>query len=76
MISISLEIDIPNFDKIKLEIPCPICSLHTWVTIGEIRRREFTICRGCHANIILEDNMGGFHKFVRQTTKTLKNFEV
>lgn len=73
MVSISIQVDIPNFDRVPIEIPCPICELHTWVTIGEIRRRDFTICRGCHANILLEDHLGSMHRSIRQLEKALKS---
>jgi len=74
MISISFKVNIPDFDSIPIEVPCPICGLHTWVTIGAIRRRDFAICRGCHANILLEDHLGSFQRFTRKTERILKNF--
>ncbi len=74
MFSISLHINIPDFDRIPIEIDCPICGLHTWVTIGEVRRRDFTICRGCHANIMLEDHLGSVHRSFRNIQHTLETF--
>jgi len=68
MFSISIEVNLPEFDKIPIEVPCPICELHTWVTLGSIRRRDFAICRGCHTNILLEDHLGSVHR-------TIKNIE-
>jgi hypothetical protein len=72
MISISIKVQIPDFDRISTEVPCPRCGLHTWVKLGEIRRRDFAICRGCHANILLEDHLGGVQRFIRDTERTLE----
>lgn len=74
MVSISLEVSVPHFDRVPIEVPCPICGLHTWVKLGEIRRRDFAICRGCHANMLLEDHLGGVHRFVRDTERVLRVF--
>lgn len=74
MVSISLEVSVPHFDRVPIEVPCPICGLHTWVKLGEIRGRDFAICRGCHANILLEDHLGGVHRFMRDTERVLSVF--
>jgi hypothetical protein len=74
MVPISIKVSIPDFDRIPIEVPCPICELHTWVRLGEIRRRGFAICRGCHANILLEDHLGGVHRFVRSTEQVFRAF--
>lgn len=63
-----------NFDKDEIEIECPQCRLETWVSFGEIMRNDFTICRGCHSNIILEDHLGGFKKGIKTIEKLLNNF--
>ena len=75
MVSISINVTIPDFDRMTIEIPCPRCGLYTWVSLGAIRRRDFAICRGCHANILLEDHLGSFHRFMRNTAKNLKGIE-
>ena len=76
MISFSIKIQLPNLDKHPIEIPCPICKLHTWVTFGEIKRGDFVICRGCHANIILIDHLGKVKRFEQDLIRTLQNFGV
>jgi len=64
-----------NFDKHEHEIECPHCRLETWISFGEIMRNDFIICRGCHANIILEDHLGDFKKGIKTIENLLKNFE-
>lgn len=63
----------PDFDKYSIEVDCPYCKLDTWVTIGEIKRNDFTICRGCHRNIILEDHLGSVTRGFRNIHDLLKN---
>ena len=68
----STKTKIPNLDRCEVEIECPICRLHSWVRLGEIRRRDFLICRGCHANILLEDHLGSLQKIIRTIEKKLR----
>ncbi|MGD0220674.1 MAG: hypothetical protein ABSC73_09515 [Acidimicrobiales bacterium] len=78
MISFSFSIkviNIPDLDRHQIEVKCPVCMLHTWVKLGEIRRRDFVICRGCHANILLEDYLGSVHRSVRSFEQMLKGLE-
>jgi hypothetical protein len=75
MFSISIKVTIPNLDKRVIEVPCPVCKLHTWVRLGEIRRRDFAICRGCHANILLVDHLGQLHRFTRSFARILRSLE-
>lgn len=75
MISISLEIDIPDFDKQYIEIQCSICELHTWVKLGYIRRQDFVICRGCYTNLLFEDHLGKIHRILKNLDDTLRSWE-
>jgi hypothetical protein len=73
MLSISIEVIMPDLDRHLIEVPCPRCDLHTWVTLGEIRRRDYAICRGCHANILLEDHLGSMHRIIRDLESAFKS---
>jgi hypothetical protein len=78
MISLSFSIKVINFpdlDRHPIEVKCPVCQLHTWAKLGEVRRRDFVICRGCHANILLDDHLGQVHRFVRSFEEMLKGME-
>jgi hypothetical protein len=54
---ISVEIPSLDLDGREIDVDCPVCSLETLTTLGEIRRGDIIICRGCHANIWLEDHL-------------------
>jgi len=71
-LSFSMKVNIPDLDRQSFEVECPMCRLHTWATWGEFRRRDFVICRGCHANIMFEDHLGGLQRFMRDFEQMLK----
>ena len=74
MIDFSIKIDIPDFDRQEIEIDCPVCKLGNWAKLGEIRRRDYLICRGCHVNILLEDHLGGVQRFIDKMKNIFKDF--
>lgn len=71
MFSISFSIEMPDLDNIDIEIDCPICALQTKTTLGDIRFHSVAICRGCHANIWLEDHLGQYARARKQFAKSL-----
>lgn len=66
MITVKVTGTFSSLGRKRIEVPCPQCNLHTWVTFAEILRRDFTVCRGCHANILLEDHLGAVKNAVRR----------
>ncbi len=66
MLSLSIQVSFPNLDRRWIELPCPYCRLETAVTLGDVRRCGIAICRGCHANIHLEDHLGCYQRAKRQ----------
>lgn len=55
-----------SLDRHEIEVQCPRCALHTWVSFGHILRKDFVVCRGCHANVLLDDHMGTARRAVRE----------
>lgn len=74
MFSIKLTISIPDLDRHWIEIPCARCRLETAVTLGEVRLGGFTICRGCHANVHLVDDMASYHRIKRRFENIFSRF--
>lgn len=74
MFSVSISMHIPELDRAVLEVPCPVCALETRVTLGEIRLGGFTICRGCHANVRLEDHLGQYYRARRRFLDAFASF--
>lgn len=75
MIKISVSVGTFNLDRLRTDIPCPRCRLETNVKLGEIRRRDYIVCRGCYWNIHLVDHMSSVHRAQKKINKMLKNLE-
>jgi hypothetical protein len=75
MFRVQLEVEVPNLDRFRLEVPCPLCELRTPTTMGAIRCGDMIVCRGCHSNLRLHDVMATFHRFKRRFTHMLKKLE-
>jgi transposase-like protein len=73
-LQISISFNIPNFDRKEIEIDCPLCKLGNWVQLGQIKRREYLVCRGCHSNIHLEDHLGGVQRVTKKLNNMFKDF--
>ena len=64
-----------DLDRMVIEFPCPSCGFHNPATIKQARLRDAVICRGCKANIRLDDQMNECRKIVRQVRRSLREFE-
>ena len=51
-----------NLDKIEVEVECPRCGFGNPVWLRQARLRDVVICRGCKANIQLDDGMNTVRK--------------
>ncbi|WP_157608174.1 hypothetical protein [Teredinibacter turnerae] len=71
---ISINVTIPDFDRKEIEIDCPLCKLGNWVQLGQIKRREYLVCRGCHSNIHLQDHLGGVQRATNALNNIFKGF--
>lgn len=59
MINMKISFHIPDPDKWEFEFPCFRCGLKTTITLGQVRREEYFICRGCHSTIKAIDHLDG-----------------
>ncbi len=46
-----------DLDSFKLDSTCPRCGFLNDFTIKEVRLRDVVICRGCHSNVKLDDQL-------------------
>lgn len=74
-IKITAEVSVPNLDRHWVDVPCPVCELTTPATMGAVRCGDVIVCRGCHANVRLHDQMASFHRFKRRFARMLKSLE-
>lgn len=78
MVDIKITWNIPeiNTDDWEVEFDCPFCRLETPVTLGQFRREEYFICRGCHRTIKAVDKLGDIQRLrdnMRNIFKGLSN---
>jgi hypothetical protein len=64
-----------NLDRVKLAIPCPRCGFHNSILYRDARLRDVIICRGCKANIRLDDNMNECRKARRSVRAAFNEIE-
>ncbi len=62
-------------DNTPVSVACPICEFHNTFTIKQARLRDMIICRGCKANIQLDDDMNECRKVTRQIERAITGFE-
>lgn len=64
-----------NLDKVALEIPCPSCRFENSIFYRQARLRDVLICRGCKANIRLDDRMNECRKARYQVSRAIQELE-
>jgi hypothetical protein len=64
-----------NLDRHRIEVPCPSCDFHNPIILRQARLRDVIICRGCKANIHLDDQMNECKKALRSIRRAMNEFE-
>jgi len=64
-----------DLDKFDLSAKCPNCGFDSEFTFRQARLRDVLICRGCKANIQLDDQMNQCRKARQQVNEVLANFQ-
>lgn len=59
----------------KIEIQCPGCGFYNEVFLKQVRHRDIIICRGCKANIHLDDQMNECRKAIRSINQAIRQLE-
>jgi hypothetical protein len=63
-----------NIDSFELEIECPGCGFANPIWIKQARLNDVVICRGCKANIQLDDEMHTVRKAVQAIGDLLRKW--
>lgn len=64
-----------NLDRVSLDVPCPECRFENTIFYRQARLRDVLICRGCKANIRLDDHMNQCRKARQQVNRALQDLE-
>ena len=66
------DIDIDGFE---VEVDCPLCGFMNPIWIRQARLRDVIICRGCKANIQLDDSMNTVRKSVQAIRRRFRELQ-
>ena len=64
-----------SLDRATLEIRCPRCRFGSSIVYRQARLRDVIICRGCKANIRLDDHMNECRKTRQQMNRAVAEIE-
>jgi len=64
-----------DLDKATFDLECPRCRFSLKIRFRDARLRDVLICRGCKANIHLDDNMNECRKARRAFQVAMKQLE-
>jgi len=64
-----------DLDRCEFEVECPTCNFATKIFYRDARLRDVLICRGCKANIQLDDHMNECRKARRQFNAAMQELE-
>ena len=62
-------------DNVEVSVPCPRCKFENPFTLKQARLRDVIICRGCKANIQLDDQMNECKNAVRRTERMISELQ-
>lgn len=64
-----------DLDRVSLDIPCPQCRFENDIIYRQARLRDVLICRGCKANIRLDDHMNQCRKARQEVSRAIQELE-
>lgn len=73
MFKIKLKVEVPDFNKMTVDIKCPQCKFSHSLSLGDIRFQRYLVCRGCKGNIKLVDHNHSMDRGLRKIKKTLEH---
>jgi len=64
-----------DLDNVSIQVQCPRCEFYNSFFMKQARLQDVIICRGCHCNIFLNDQIGECQKVIRRVEKALWELE-
>lgn len=62
-----------TIDWVEIDTPCPKCGFFNPIWIRQARLRDVIICRGCKANVQLDDHMNEVRNAERSTRRAVQD---
>jgi len=67
--------DMLDLDSLGLDTICPRCGFWNDFTVRQVRLRDAIICRGCHSNIQLDDELNTVRKARTALNRAMRELE-
>ena len=64
-----------KLDDHRIDIRCPSCDFSNTVRLKQVRVRDVVICRGCKANIRLQDHLSTTKRAIRAFRRAMMELE-
>ncbi len=64
-----------DLDRVQFDVDCPNCKFSARIFYRDARLRDVLICRGCKANIQLDDSMNECRKARRRVAAAFAELE-
>ena len=64
-----------NIEEHDVDFQCPNCDFYNTIKLKQARFRDVIICRGCKANIRLDDQMNETKKAIRSIKRAMNELE-
>ncbi|HMP57759.1 MAG TPA: hypothetical protein PKD86_00275 [Gemmatales bacterium] len=62
-----------DLDTFEVDVECPRCGFANTIWMRQARLRDVVICRGCKANIQLDDSMNSVRKAHRSIRRAMQD---
>jgi len=69
------DVEMLDLDSLSLDTVCPRCRFWNDFTVRQVRLRDVIICRGCHSNIQLEDELNTVRKARTAVNRAMRELE-
>ena len=63
-----------DVDSFEVECDCPRCGFSNPLWVQQARLRDVIICRGCKANIQLDDGMNTVRRAYKNINRAMREF--
>ena len=64
-----------DIDRFSFDVECSRCSFATKILYRDARLRDVLVCRGCKANIQLDDHMNECRKVRKQVASAMADLD-
>lgn len=64
-----------DIDSFEVEVDCPDCGFANPIWLRQARLRDVVICRGCKANLQIDDSMNTVRKARQSIRRSIRELQ-